>query len=322
MEKAVVERACTRPTPAVGVTWRTVIGLLAAVLLMQGGTIARGQSIEPRSYAPAPTGVNFLIGGYSHTNGGLSFDTLPLENAKLRTSGAVAAYARTFGLLGRAAKFDVILPYSRLSGSATYQGATISRDVDGLFDPLLRVSVNLYGAPALTAAEFRSYTQDLIVGASVQVSAPLGQYDDARLINLGSHRWSVKPEIGVSKAAGPWVFEVAGGVTFYTTNDDFFGGSKRAQRPLYSARGDVIYNIGPGAWISVDATYFTGGRSTLNGALSDDLQRNWRMGTTLTMPVNPHNSIKLFASTGVSARTGNNFDLIGAAWQYRWASGM
>ncbi|TAH66309.1 MAG: hypothetical protein EWM45_11755 [Rhodopseudomonas palustris] len=35
-----------------------------------------------------------------------------------------------------------------------------------------------------------------------QVSAPLGQYDSSKLINLGNHRWKIRPEIGASKAIG------------------------------------------------------------------------------------------------------------------------
>ena len=71
-----------------------------------------------------------------------------------------------------------------------------------------------------------------------------------------------------------------------------------------------------------DATYFTGGRTTLGGTQSNDLQQNWRLGGTLAFPVDPHNSIKLYASSSVSARTGNNFDLLGIAWQHRWGGGL
>jgi hypothetical protein len=38
--------------------------------------------------------------------------------------------------------------------------------------------------------------------------------------------------------------------------------------------------------------------------------------------VNARNSAKLYVSSGVSARTGNNFDLVGIAWQYRWGGGL
>ena len=72
----------------------------------------------------------------------------------------------------------------------------------------------------------------------------------------------------------------------------------------------------------MDGTYFMGGRSSVNGALANDLQQNWRAGTTLAFPVDRRNSIKLYASRGLYARTGNSFDLVGAAWQYRWGGGL
>ena len=95
----------------------------------------------------------------------------------------------------------------------------------GLLDPRFRVSVNLIGAPALSVKDFANYRQDLIVGVSLQVSAPVGQYDNSKLLNLGNNRWSFRPELGISKAVGPWTFELAPSVTFFTDNTDFFGGN-------------------------------------------------------------------------------------------------
>jgi hypothetical protein len=283
---------------------------------------AHAQSIEPRAYSNAPVGMNFLIAGYAYTRGGLEFETLPVTDAKFRTSNAVLAYARALDWWGDSAKFDVIVPYTWLSGSANYMGQTIERIVNGFADPAFRLSVNFYGAPALSLKDFRDYTQDLIIGASLQVSAPWGQYDSSRVVNIGTNRWSFKPEIGISKAVGPWTFEATAAATLYTDNRDFFGGNTRSQDPLCSIQGHLIYNFPRGTWGSLDATYFTGGRSTLNGALSNDLQQNWRFGGTLAFPVDVYNSIKFYASTGVSARTGNNYDLLGVAWQYRFGAGL
>ena len=116
--------------------------------------------------------------------------------------------------------------------------------------------------------------------------------------------------------------EATAGATFYTDNNEFFGGNTLTQDPIYSVQGHVIYGFRSGIWASVDATYFTGGRTTVNGVLNSDLQQNWRVGTTLALPVNRQNSIKFYASKGVSARTGNDFDLIGLAWQCRWGGGL
>jgi len=290
---------------------------------LASGSAVRAQSIEPRSYSNAPVGVNFLIGGYAYTRGGISFDTsVPITDPKLATSSAVVGYARALDLWGTSGKVDVIIPYTWLSGSATYQGEPVQREVDGFGDPLLRLSVNLYGAPALTLPDFKSYEQDTIVGVSLQMSVPAGQYDDTKVVNLGTHRWFFKPEIGVSKALGPWTLEGKAAVTLFTTNDDFFNGNRRAQDPLYSVQGHAIYNFRSGIWGSADVTYFAGGRTTLNGVLQSDLQQNWRIGGTLAFPVDVRDSIKLYASRGVSARTGNSYDLIGIAWQYRWGGGI
>jgi len=302
---------------------RAARAFLACALLAAAAATARAQDIEPRSYSNAPVGVNFLIAGFVHTKGGVSFasDT-GITNPDMKTNSALFAYARAFDLWGMSSKFDAIVPYTWLDGSAEYRGQAVERRVDGQLDPRFRLSVNFYGAPALELPDFRNYKQDLIVGASLQVSVPVGQYDETRIVNLGTNRWFFKPELGISKALGPWTLEGAVAATVYTDNKDFYNGHTRSQKPIYSTQAHLIYGFDSGVWASLDATYFAGGRTTLDGVRGDDLQKNWRLGATLALPVDIHNSIKFFASSGVSARTGNNYDLIGVAWQYRWGGGL
>ena len=296
---------------------------MTTCMLLSGGFAAQAQEIEPRAYSNAPVGVNFLIAGYAYTRGGVAFDpALPVTNPQLQTSSAVLAYARVLDLWGTSGKVTAIVPYTWLSGSADFAGEPVRRVVDGFADPSLRLSVNLFGAPALTLKEFKNYEQDLIVGASLQVTVPSGQYDDSRVVNISTNRWSIKPELGISKTLGPWTLELSAAATLFTDNKDFFGGNTRSQEPLYSTQGHVIYGFPSGIWASLDATYFTGGRTEINGTPNDDRQENWRLGATLALPVDIHNSVKLYASSGVSARTGNNYDLIGVAWQYRWGGGL
>ena len=303
-------------------------GGIATFVLVIGGLAASGpeagaQSIEPRSYSNTPVGMNFVLGGVAYTRGGLAFDaSLPLTEPHLTTFSTVLAYARALDLWGMSGKFDMIVPYTWLSGSAQYQGEPVEREVNGLADPAFRLSINFLGAPALSLSEFASYEQDLIVGASLQVSAPMGQYDAGRLINIGSHRWSFRPELGVSKALDRWTFEGKVAATLFSANDDFFGGNRRTQQPLYSLSGHAIYNFPRGSWGSFDVTWFAGGRTTLDDELNRDLQQNWRIGATLALPVDARNSVKLYASRGISARTGNSYDLVGTAWQYRWGAGF
>lgn len=296
---------------------------LVVTALAAAGSGAYGQDLEPRAYANTPPGLNFLIAGYGYLTGGVATDpALPLQNAHLQVHSTVLAYARSLDVWGRSGKIDVVLPYAWLSGSADVAGQSREREVSGFGDPRFRFSVNFYGAPALSLQEFAGYRQDLILGASLQVLAPLGQYDSDKLVNIGTNRWSIKPEIGLSKAFGPLTLELAAGVSIYTDNHDFFGGKTRAQDPIYSIQGHLLYNFGSGIWVALDGTYYTGGRTTIDGVEGDDLQRNTRLGATLVLPVNRHNSVKLYASTGASTRAGSNFDAVGIAWQYRWGGGL
>ena len=302
---------------------RVSLVVLAATSIMAAGLSVSAQDNEPRAYSNAPVGMNFFVAGYAFTDGGIAFDTsLPVKDPQLQTNNLVVAYARTLDMWGKSAKFDVNVPYVWLSGTASYQGQTIQRRVNGFGDSRFRLSINLYGAPALSLKEFAAYKQDWLIGVSLQVSAPGSQYDPSKLVNIGTNRWFFKPEVGISKRTGRWTWEGAFGVTFFTTNHDFYGGHIRAQAPLYSAQAHAIYSFRGGAWSSIDVTYFAGGRTTLDDTMKEDRQQNWRVGGTLTLPVGPKNSVKLYLSNGVSARTGNNYFLAGVAWQHRWGKGL
>lgn len=284
---------------------------------------AHAQELEPRSYLNTPIGLNFAIAGVGHTEGNLAFDpSLPVADALFHTNTVALGYAHSFGAWGKSAKFDVIVPYTSFSGHAELNGQQRFRQVSGYQDPLFRVSVNFYGAPALTMKEFASYQQDLIIGASLQVSAPLGQYDNTKLINLGNNRWSFKPQLGISKAWDSWTLEIAPGVTFYTDNTDFNMGRRFEQSPLYSVQAHLVHGFASGIWLALDATYFSGGRTTVNGVQGDTLQSNTRGGVTLALPVDRNNSIKLYAYGGTSSRTGSTANSGGIAWQYRWGGGF
>lgn len=294
---------------------------LALTLLI--ATPAVAGEIEPRAYGNAPVGVNFLILGYAHSEGGLATSgSSPLKDASLRMDTGVLAYARTMNLGGMPGKLDIILPYSALSGNAMVAGEYKERNVSGFHDPLLRLSVNFLGAPVLSVQEFRGYQQDLLIGASFQMSVPLGQYDSEKLVNLGNNRWFFKPELGISKAWGDVTLELSSGLFLYTDNDNYFAGKHLEQDPVSTSQVHVIYNFGHGIWGSVSGNYDYGGRTTVNGVKSDDRQSNSRLGATFAMPANRNNSIKLYASNGISTSSGKDYDLFGIAWQYRWGGGL
>jgi hypothetical protein len=301
-------------------------GASVAALALLGSALtqlAHAQELEPRAYSNLPMGLNFLAAGYAHSQGGLSTDpSLPLTDAHLKIDTGVVAYVRGIDLWGNSGKFDVIAPYSHLSGTALVAGQPRERVVSGAGDPRFRLSVNFYGAPALTLNEYRSYRPDLVIGASVQVTPPWGQYDPSRAVNLGTHRWSIKPDIGFSKAFAPFTVDLTAGVTLFSRNDDYFGGQVLDQAPLYSAQVNLSHDFGRGIWAALGATFYRGGRTTVDDAAKDNALSNSRLGLTVAVPIDRYCAIKFNASSGISTRTGSDFDTIGVVGQYRWGAGL
>jgi hypothetical protein len=285
--------------------------------------VAHAQELEPRAYSNLPTGLNFLAAGYLHSQGGLSTDpALPLQDAHLKIDTGVFSYVRALDLGGYSGRFDVIAPYSHLSGSALAAGQPVERDVSGFGDPRLRLSINFFGAPALSLSQYSAYEQDLVAGASVQVSVPWGQYDPSKAANLGTNRWSIKPDIGFSKAFSPFTFDFTVGATFFGRNDDYFGGQIVDQDPLYSTQANLSYDFGRGIWAALGATYYWGGRRTVNEVPQNDALNNSRLGLTVALPIDRYYSVKVNASSGISTRTGTSFDTVGLVLQYRWGAGL
>jgi hypothetical protein len=248
--------------------------------------------------------------------------SLPIENSSATVYLETIAYSRALSAWGQSGIANLVLPYAQLAASGDVFGQPRSRSVSGPGDPALRVAMNLYGAPALSPKAFAAYQQQTIVGASLLITAPLGQYDSSKLINIGTNRWSFKPEAGLSVASGPhWTLEAAAGATFYTDNNDFLRGNTRSQKPLYALQGHLIYNVEPGFWLAADGTHYEGGRTTVNGKINNNLQQDTRWGLTVSKMVDTRNSIKLNYSDGLTARAGSNFKVISVVWQYAWFDG-
>jgi hypothetical protein len=294
---------------------------VAAAALLAAWPLGRApaQDLEPRLYTNVPLGVNFLGAGYGYSEGNVLFDpAVALENAEIEIDGPVLGYGRSLRLGPFSGKVDGAIAHVCLDGSADYEGERVTRDVCGWTDARARVTVNFIGAPPLERQQFASYRQDWVFGASLAVGVPVGDYDPGRLVNIGANRVSSKLEAGVSKNLERWLLEVSLAETFYEDNTDFYGGRVREQEPIASLQGHAVYRFRSGIWLAFDATRYRGGRTTSGGVVNQDLQSNVRLGATASLPINARQSVKLAASTGVSTRTGTDFDTVAAVWQYAW----
>lgn len=292
--------------------------LLGAALLVP--LWAAAQELDPRTYSPAPVGTAIVVSGFGSSQGGFILDpSLGIENVEADLWFTTTGFGYVFDLGGRQARVLAVLPvaWGDISGEV---GKEVQRqDLEGLTDPRLKLSVGLWGAPALTAEELARAPRRTLVGASLTVVPPWGQYDSGRLVNLGNNRWGFKPEIGVAQPVGRFTLEGYAGVWLFTTNDAYFPGrAERRQDPVVSLQGHVGYALPGRAWLALNGTWFSGGQTEVDGAVNPDRQSNLRLGGTLSLPITRWQSIKLVYSTGTVTRRGSDYNTVSVNWQRVW----
>jgi hypothetical protein len=168
----------------------------------------------------------------------------------------------------------------------------------------------------LTLAQFARTSRRTAVGASLTVAPPWGQYTSRQLVNLGYNRWAVKPEVGVSRSVGHWMIDGSAGVWLFGANGSYYPArSVKRQEPVLTFQGHASHSLSRRAWVAIDATWFTGGETQIDGVASPDLQRNARVGATLALPIVDHQSVKLTYSTGTTTRRGSDFNTFNVTWQ-------
>jgi Putative MetA-pathway of phenol degradation len=289
--------------------------------------LATAQDLAPRSYIITPIHSNAVILTYSLFDGNLDFQgAVPIADATARANVPILAIYHSFNMFGRTANVTAGLSY----GEGHFQGTVLDTQTNvyrsGLLDSVYRVSTNLIGGPAMAAPEFRKWHQKNILGVSLRVIAPTGQYDSTKLINLGNNRWGFKPEVGYSRRNGHWILDTYFGTWFYTKNPKFFsenqyypGVQSQTQAPVGAFEGHVSYDVRPRFWVSFDANFWFGGETSLNGVANPDTElRSSRLGGTASVPISKHQSIKVSYSDGAYIRYGGNFQNVSVAWQYSW----
>lgn len=293
-------------------------------LTMLPSPVIYAQSLAPRAYVITPSHANAVTLTWAFYDGGLNFNgTVPITGATGTYSVPIFSYYHSFSFFGRSANFTGSLPY----GVGTFQGSVLGTDREiyrsGLLDADFRFSVNLKGGPAMSAQQYSKWKQKLLLGASLTLIAPTGQYNPTKLVNWGINRWAFKPEFGYSQRWGKWVLDGYGGVWFYTTNNDSFFVPKpvpQTEQPIGSFEGHLSYDFSKQRlWASLDGNFWFGGRASLNGIPNlETRQTSSRIGATAAIPLGKHQSIKVSYSSGTYVRFGGNYQSVALAWQYSW----
>ncbi len=294
------------------------IGFLALFVCLIPGALVHAQDLVPGVYTPSPVGFNVVTLVANFHKGDVTFDpSLPVEDGRASITGMAIGYTRTFNLAGRYANAGLVVPFMHGHLEGILLGQFEERTRSGPADAAVRIAVNLYGGPAMTRKDFAGYRATTIVGLSLGVVLPVGQYDPSKIINISTHRWSFKPEIGVSRRRGRWTIEGDLGGVFFTDNTNFFNGGRREQAPIVAFQGHLLYTIRPGFWVAMDGNFWRGGRVTTNGTKAIEQQQNSRLGATLAVPIRRH-QLRIAYSSGAYTRLGGDFHSIGVSYSYAW----
>ena len=214
---------------------------------------------------------------------------------QMHTSGG--GYIRTFGLFGKSARIDLLQAYRHAKWAGLLNGEPTALTRSGWADTTARFAVDVYGAPLLAGGQYAAYRArtnvETIVGVAVAVQIPTGDYMNDKLINLGTNRFTFRPEQGVEHNRGPWSLEATGGISFFTMNKEFFGGRTLEQDPLLGIQGHAVYTFRPGRWAAASAGYEYGGVSTVNGVPANDRKENLVWALTVGYPISRQWGVKL-----------------------------
>jgi hypothetical protein len=300
---------------------RSVLFLSSLVALCSAAIHA--QDLSPRAYVITPIHTNAVILTWAFFDGGVDFNgTIPISGATGIYNVPIFSLYHTLNFFGRSANLTASLPYAVGNFTGTVMGQQQAIYRSGLLDTSVRFSVNLKGGPAMTPQVFSKWKQKTLIGLSVKIIAPTGQYDPTKLVNWGINRWAFKPELGYSKHWNHWVLDGYGGAWFYTTNPASFAQptpQPQTEAPIGSLEGHLSYDLKPRYWVSLDGNFWFGGVTTLNGVENlQTRQTGSRIGGTASVPLGKHQSIKINYSNGTYIRFGGNYQNVSVAWQYSW----
>jgi Putative MetA-pathway of phenol degradation len=287
----------------------------------------RAQDLAPRAYVITPVHSNAAVFIWSFFDGDIVVNgSVPVTGATGTYHVPIFSYYHSVNFFGRSANITGALPYAVGNFKGTVLGAEQNLYRSGLADSSFRFAVNLKGGPAMAPREFARWRQKVLLGASLKVVAPTGQYDPAKLINWGGNRWAFKPEFGYSERWGKWVLDGYMGVWFFTTNHDFFsrnaffpGTRSQSQSPIGSFEGHLSYDVKPRLWLSLDGNFWFGGKTKIDGVENPlSQQRSSRVGVTGSFPFGKHLSMKASYSNGAYIRFGGDYQNVSLALQYSW----
>ena len=259
----------------------------------------------PRMYWNAPVGTNILQ-AYFWTASGNSVtpensQTSPYLDTDINIG--VLGYNRIVDVAGHSAIVTAVITGGKASGDISNINKDL-RSSTGLGDMYLQGVINLFGAPALSAEAFGTYKQDTVLSLLVGVTAPTGDYERNRTLNLGMNRWNLRVGLPFVQTLGDWIpgeittLEILPSVWFYGDNDDSILGKTLSQDPMYTLEAHITRDITTEVFVSLDYFIQRVGDSTLGGLAYGDAHTSDSLGATIGYMANAQTQLQLrYSST-------------------------
>lgn len=228
----------------------------------------------------------------------ISGNTNPFDPSHFVSAGAdfdavlaQAGYARTFTLFDRSAMAAVLVPMGRVSGDVNVAGMVAGQSVSGFGDPMVELNLNVLGPRAQKSLpDALRYAPGLSVDLLADVAVPIGEYNDKQSLNIGQNRWYGRVGLPVVWQIGEWVpgrrttLELLPAVWLFGTNDNYVGQTLKTD-PLFQLDAHLTRDFTDRLWGSLDASWYSGGKTTINHVPGDSLN-NLGVGATLGYTIN------------------------------------
>ena len=284
---------------------------------------ACAQFTEAHNYDNTPVGVNQLELAYAHVRANASLDTsLVVEGATFNLNQGSISYTRYSGLFHRLGWVQATVPIAGLDGSVS--GTLVHGSVTGTGDSSYTLATLLKGGPALSAEQFENYKPTTSLGVSLSMTAPTGLYRSDKVLNLGSDRWSFKPEISLSHPFGSeqkWQLDAYGNVYFFTDNTSYHRTEILRQEPLPGIEGHMSYSFTDNIWASVDTRYSFRGATLVNGQNEDNSQQNFILGSEVNVSLSRKNSLVFEFGKALVHHNGPASTGFAVKYTYAWGKG-
>jgi hypothetical protein len=248
---------------------------VVAVVLGMFGSMAANAQVPPRFYWKTLQGTNavpVIALSASGNSNPLDPSNLFDPSASLSADVAIAGYAKMFPVWNKAAMLAVLVPMGRIAGEFLAGREASS----GFGDPMVEFNINLIGPPPImNLPDMLRYEPGFSLDLVVDVTFPLGQYDNTQSLNLGQNRWYGRIGTPIIWQLGPWIpdrrttLEIFPSVWLFGDNDDFVG-QNLSSDPTFELETHLTRNFTSKFWGSLDATYSSSGDATITTTMMSE----------------------------------------------------